>query len=525
MQKQTKIARWIALSAMGLGVFMGLLDVTVVNVALPTMAKGFNTTFTDLQWVLNAYTLVYAVTLMIMSKLGDMYGRKKIFLGSMILFVIASAINGMAPTLFILDISRGVQAVGGAGMMSLSMALVASNFDGKERGLALGILGSVIGVSSASGPLIGGYLVEHFGWPSIFYVNVPFGIIAVILTLIYVRETPSYGKNHKIDFVGMILSAIGLFAVIYGLIVKEGHPHWAWTDARVSSWLIGGIIVMVGFVFVEMRVEDPMVDIKMFKRPHFLGTIIVAFALGSGIYAYNAFLTALMQNYIGYSAVQTGVRQLAISAWSLFLGPVAGILSSRYSKKWMIVWSMLVGGVGFFLMANSISPTVTFVELWPGMVLMGIANGMVNPLLNTAGMEGTLPQDMGMVSGLLNVFRQFGTTVGVVGLGLIQDAQYENHLNIHMPSLEMSTKIMNNIKDVLVNAGPFSGHTIAFSNRMSHMPFASSLQKIVIHAYDNGMTAVAVTSGVIVVVGAIGAALLMKNHVDSVHLEVKPKRD
>lgn len=524
MEKKKKIDRWIALTAMGLGVFMGLLDVTVVNVALPTMARGFKTTFTDLQWVLNAYTLVYAVTLMIMSKLGDMYGRKKIFLGSLILFVVASAINGMAPSLFILDIGRGVQAIGGAGMMSLSMALVASNFSGKERGLALGILGSIIGVSSASGPLIGGYLVEHFGWPAIFFVNVPFGIIAVFLTVVYVRETPSYGKNHKIDLVGMILSAIGLFAVIYGLIVKEGHPHWAWTDARVSGLLISGIVVMIIFVFVEMRVEDPMIDIKMFKRPHFLGTIIVAFALGSGIYAYNAFLTALMQNYIGYSAVQTGVRQLTISAWSLVLGPVAGILSSRYSKKWMIVGSMVIGGIGFFLMANAISPVVTFVELWPGMVLMGLANGMVNPLLNTAGMEGTLPQDMGMVSGLLNVFRQFGTTVGVVGLGLIQDAQFENHLNARMPSLEMPVKVMNNIKDALVNAGPFSGHTIAFSSRMEHAPFAKALQKIVIHAYDNGMAAVAVTSGVIVIVGAIGAAFLMRSHVDSVHVEIKQNK-
>lgn len=153
-----------------LGVFMGLLDVTVVNVALPTMVRSFNTTFTNLQWVLNAYTLVYAVTLLIMSKLGDMYGRKKVFLGSLILFVIASAINGMATSLLVLDIGRGVQAIGGAGMMSLSMALVASNFSGRDRGLALGILGSVIGISTASGPLIGGYLIENFGWSSIFFM-------------------------------------------------------------------------------------------------------------------------------------------------------------------------------------------------------------------------------------------------------------------------------------------------------------------------------------------------------------------
>lgn len=521
MDKQSKSKQWIALLAMGLGVFMGLLDVTVVNVALPTMARGFNTTFTNLQWVLNAYTLVYAVTLMIMSKLGDMYGRKKVFLGSLILFVIASAINGMAPSLFILDIGRGIQAIGGAGMMSLSMALVASNFEGKQRGLALGILGSIIGVSSASGPLIGGYLVEHFGWPAIFYVNVPFGIIAVILTIFYVAETPSYGKNHKIDLVGMVLSAIGLFAIIYGLIVKESHPHWSWLDFRVSGLLIGGVIVMVIFVLVELRVEDPMMDIKMFKRPHFLGTIAVAFALGAGIYAYNAFLTALMQNYIGYSAVQTGVRQLTISAWSLILGPVAGILSARYSKKWMIVVSLLIGGLGFFSMAKAISPTVSFVELWPGMVLMGLANGMVNPLLNTAGMEGALPNEMGMVSGLLNVFRQFGTTVGVVGLGLIQDAQFENYLNANLHHISMPTQALNGIKEALINAGPFSGHSIAFSSRIEKAPFAHALQQVVIKAYDNGMAAVAITSGVIVVLGAIGAAFLMRNRMATQDIELK----
>ncbi|MDN6596972.1 MAG: MFS transporter, partial [Lentilactobacillus parabuchneri] len=154
---------------------------------------------------------------------------------------------------------------------------------------------------------------------------------------------------------------------------------------------------------------------------------------------------------------------------------------------------------------------------------MGITNGMVNPLLNTAGMEGALPQEMGMVSGLLNVFRQFGTTVGVVGLGLIQDAQYEAHLNAKMPMLEAPAKAINGIKEALINAGPFSGHTIAFSARMDHLPFAQALQKIVIHAYDNGMAAVSMTSAIIVIVGAIGAALLMRNHMASQDLELKQK--
>lgn len=520
-QKNNKTRQWIALAAMSLGVFMGLLDVTVVNVALPTMVRGFNTTFTNLQWVLNAYTLVYAVTLLIMSKLGDMYGRKKIFLGSLVLFVIASAINGMATNLLVLDIGRGVQAIGGAGMMSLSMALVASNFSGRDRGLALGILGSVIGISSASGPLIGGYLVEHFGWPAIFYVNVPFGILAVVMTMIYVKETPSYGKNQRIDLGGMVLSAAGLFAIIFGLIVKESNPHLSWVSWQVSGLLAAGLVLLVLFVIVEVHVKDPMVDVNMFKRPHFIGIIIVAFALGAGIYAYNAYLTALMQNYIGYSAIQTGVRQLTISVWSLVLGPIVGILSSRYSKKWMISVSLFVGGIGFLLIAHAIGPEVSFVDLWPGMVLMGITNGMVNPLLNTTGMEGVVPSEMGMASGLLNVFRQLGTTVGVVSLGLIQDSQYENYLNGNLGHISnMPATAVTGLKRALIEAGPFSGHGIAFSSRVNQAPFAQAFQRVVVRAYDNGMAAVSLTSAIIVILGGVGAMLLLQNHVESTKIPV-----
>lgn len=516
MTQKTSIKQWIALGAMGLGVFMGLLDVTVVNVALPTMVKAFNTTFTDIQWVLNAYTLVYAVSLMIMSKLGDMYGRKKIFLFSMLLFVLASAVNGMATNLTVLNIGRGVQAIGGSGMMSLSMALVASNFEGKSRGLALGILGSVIGVSTASGPLIGGYLVQHFDWAAIFYVNVPFGIIAAILTLIYVKETPNYGKGQKLDLIGMLLSALGLFALIYGLIVKEGHPHWNWTNLNVAGWLIAGVVILIVFIIVEARIEHPMVNLSMFKNPHFIGVVIVAFALGTGIYAFNTFLTVLMQNYMGYSATQTGLRQIVYSIWSLILGPVVGILSARFSKKWMITISLFVGGIGFLMLSHAVGPAISFAAIWPGMVLMGIANGMVNPLLNTTGMEGVKPQEMGMASGLINVFRQLGTTVGVVGLGLIQAHKYETYLNAHLGGLDMPVAAVSGLKKALIDAGPFSGHAIAFSNRVSHSPFAKSFQKVVIQAYDNGI--VALTSAIIVIVAGVAAMLLIRNHEESTDL-------
>lgn len=508
--------QWLALTAMSMGVFMGLLDVTVVNVALPTMVNDFNTNFTNLQWVLNAYTLVYAVSLLIMSKLGDMYGRKKVFLGSLILFVLASAVNGMASSLIVLDIGRGIQAIGGAGMNSLSMALVASNFSGNKRGVALGILGSVIGMSTASGPLIGGFLVENFGWPSIFYVNVPVGIVAVIMTLTFVNETPSYGQHEHIDFAGMLFSGLGLFSLIYGLIIKEGHPHWSWMDVRIGGWIIAGFILIALFIWTESRVQQPMMSLNFFKQRHFVGTIFVAFALGASLYSFNTFLTALMQNYIGYSALQTGVRQLTISGWSLVLGPISGYLGTRFSKKRMISASLLVGACGFLVMLNAMGPRVSFMDLMPGMLMIGFTNGIVSPLINTVGMEGVAPQQMGMASGLLNIFRQLGIVIGVVGFGLMQATQYENYLNTHIHTVGMPSQMTTGIHAALIKAGPFSGHTIAWSKRLTETPFAQKLQSVVVHAYDNGMAAVLIAALVVILIGSLAAAVLMRkeSHAD-----------
>lgn len=509
---QSSKRQWLALIAMCLGTFMGLLDVTVVNVALPTMATHFHETFTNLQWVLNIYTLVLAVSLLIMSKMGDMYGRKKIFLASIVIFVVASAVNGMAPNLLILNIGRAVQAIGGAGMNSLAMALVASNFAGKKRGLALGILGSVIGMSTASGPLIGGYLVEQFGWSSIFYINVPVGIITVLLTIVYVQETPSYGANDRIDFAGMILSAATLFSLIYGLIQKEAHTNWQWTNLHVAGWLIAAVILFIAFIVAERKVKAPMVDLTMFKSGHFIGTIIVALALGVAIYSFNAFLTVLMQNYIGYSAFATGLRQLTISIWSLILGPVTGILGARYSKRKMIGFSLFLGGIGFLLFMNAMTVHLSFSRMWPAMILMGITNGMVNPLLNTAGMEGVNPKEMGMASGLINVFRQIGTTIGVVGLGLVQDHRYASFLASHMDKIAgMPAAAGSAIKQALVDAGPFAVHGIAFSARMTKMPFAHGLQNVVLGAYSNSMRGITITSAIVLVIAGAAALILMRD--------------
>lgn len=244
----------------------------------------------------------------------------------------------------------------------------------------------------------------------------------------------------------------------------------------------------------------------MFKNINFIGSVLVAFALGSGIYAFNTYLTVLMQNYIGWSAFDTGIRQLALSIWSLILGPVVGILGNKFSKKWMIVAGLLVSGAGFIFLIGQLSPTMGYAQLWPTLVMIGIANGIVNPVLNSAGLEGVAPQEMGMASGLLNVFRQFGTSFGVVILGLVEANRYGNVVSQQASSLHLPEKLVNG----LIKAGPFSGHEIAFSNALSKAPFAQDLQKLVVDAFDKGLIQICYVAGTIVLIGAIGAAIFMR---------------
>ena len=508
MKKTTN--RWIALVAMSLGVFMGLLDVTVVNVALPSMAIDFKTTFSNLQWVLNAYTLMYAVSLLTVSKLGDMFGRKKIFIMSMILFTAASVVNGLAPNLLVLDIGRAVQAIGGSGMMSLSMALVASNFEGRERGTALGILGSVIGFSTAIGPLVGGFLVENFGWPSIFFINLPVGIISVYLVIRNVKETPAYGAGESIDFMGMILSAIGLFSGIYGLIQKEQHMHWAWTDMRIMGWLVASVLILALFVFVELKAKAPMMNLTLLTNRHFVGVVILAFSLGAGIFALAAYQTSLMQNYMGYSAFSTGVHQLPMSLWSLVLGPFTGVLGYKFGKKWLIAFGFTVSALGLLIFRQVTTTDFTYMQLLPLLALTGLGNAIINPMINTAAMDNINPQEIGMASGLLNVFRQIGITVGVVILGLSQTNAYETSLKTGFSGSSIPKAAATGIQQALVEAGAFSGHAIAWGQQLVKTPYAAKVQQIVVTAFDKGMIAVVTTSLVLMVIAILAALFLLK---------------
>ncbi|QBO36218.1 DHA2 family efflux MFS transporter permease subunit [Periweissella cryptocerci] len=506
--------RWLALLAISLGVFMSLIDTTVVNVALPSIQAHLNASYSDLQWVISAYTIVFSVLLLIWSKLGDLYGRKLIFLIGLVIFTIGSGLDAASTTIGWLHIFRAIQAVGGSAMMALSFAIIGSTFDNKERGIALGILSSIIGLSTASGPLLGGWLTDAFNWQSIFTINLPLGVIAVVLVLMFVPSAQEHHATGGVDFLGMLLSAGTIFTLVFGLVQKEMHATWDWGNMQVAGYLVAAVVLFILFIWRQMKAKNPMMDLSMFKSQTFVGAVVMAFFLGAGLYGFFAYLSTFMQNYAGYTAWETGLRQVAISGWSLVLGPVAGMLTNRFRHGYMLAVSTLFIGGGLLIMSFLITKTATFAELWPAFIIIGIGSGSINPPMTTAAMSSVKPQQMGMASGMISTFMQVGLSFGVVFQGLRLADGYQAGLKAHMPDLaavHVPAELITTLHNVLVKVGPFSGSAVAHSKQVLATPFAHQIQEIVRIAFDRGFVEILRIDAGLLLAGGLVSIILIKS--------------
>jgi EmrB/QacA subfamily drug resistance transporter len=406
--------KWRALVIVCVAIFMLLLDITVVNVALPDIQKELHASFTDLQWVVDAYALMLATTVLIAGTLGDLLGRKRVFLVGVGLFTAASAACGAATDPLVLNLARGVQGVGGAIMLAVSLAILSQEFHGKERGTAFGIWGATIGAAVAIGPLVGGALTTWLGWRWIFFVNLPIGVLCIVGGLRVLHE--SRNEEHGgYDLPGFATLTGGLFSFVLALL--RGND-WGWSSGREVALYVVAAVLLVAFFAIEHVSRAPMLDLGLFRVPTFVGAQIVAFAISAGIFAQFLYLTLYLQNVLGYSPIQAGLRFLPLSLVSFFVAPVAGRLSARLPVRLLLGVGLALVGVSLLLM-HGVTTHSGWTTLLPGFVVAGIGVGMVNPPLASVAVSVVEPRRAGMASGVNNTFRQVGIATGIAGLGAI----------------------------------------------------------------------------------------------------------
>ncbi|HEY3578322.1 MAG TPA: MFS transporter [Gaiellaceae bacterium] len=406
--------KWRVLIVVCVAVFMLLLDITVVNVALPDIDRELSTSFTDLQWIVDAYALTLAATMLNAGSLGDLLGRKRVFLVGIALFTIASALCGAAQSPTWLILARGAQGIGGAAMFAGSLAIISQEFHGRERGTAFGIWGATVGLAVAIGPLVGGALTTYVGWRWIFFVNIPIGVACVTAGVRELRETRDEGHGG-FDLWGLLTLTAGLFALVLGLF--RGND-WGWSSGRVIGLFLAAAAFLAAFAFVELRQAAPMFDFRLFKVPTFTGAQITAFAMSSCMFAQFLFIPLYIENVLGYSAVATGVRFLPLSLVSFVVAPIAGRLSTRVPVRLLLSGGLATIGVALLLMWG-IDLGSDWTTLLAGFIVGGIGVGLVNAPLASTAVSVVEPRRAGMASGINNTFRQVGIATGIAALGAI----------------------------------------------------------------------------------------------------------
>jgi EmrB/QacA subfamily drug resistance transporter len=406
--------KWWTLIVVCIATFMLLLDITIVNVALPKIASDLKASFSDIQWVIDAYALTLASVLLTAGALADLLGRRLVFSIGLGLFALTSLLCALSPSSLFLILARAGQGIGGAIMFATSLALLAQEFHGRERGTAFGAWGATIAASAAVGPLLGGFLTEDLGWSSIFYINVPIGIAGIVLAQAKVAESRD-PQNRRIDWIGTVTFTAALFLIVFAII--RGNAE-GWGSTLIVTLFVAGAALLVLFVISQFVQDNAMFDMSLFRKPTFTGASVVAFAISAAMFSMFLYLVLYIQTILGFSPLQTGLRFLPFTVVSFFVAAVSGNLSTRVPVRFLLSSGLLLTGVGLLLM-RGVSATSHWTVLLPGFIVAGAGVGLVNPALASTAIGVVPPQRSGMASGINNTFRQVGIATGIAVLGAI----------------------------------------------------------------------------------------------------------
>ena len=410
--------KWWILGTVSIALFMILLDVTIVNIAIPHIMTALDVSLSSIEWVLNVYVLVFAVLLLTLGKLGDLFGRRLLFLIGLGIFTIASAGCSLAPGFDFLLVSRGIQAIGGAAMMPATLSILNVEFK-ERRGLALGVWGAVAGAANALGPIIGGALVDAFSWRYIFVINIPIGIAAIIATVLIVRESTDPKVDRHIDIPGVLVISLALFCLTFALV--EGQSY-GWTSVTIVSLFALAFIGLIAFVFIQLKVRSPLAQLRLFRDRTFSAGNIVALIVMLGLIGVIFLMVLFLQIVLGFSAIKAGLTILPLPIMIMVVAPFAGRLTDRLGGRWLLFSGTLISAAGIYLMSD-LSANTTETSLILPLALCGIGIGLIMAPVTTVVMAATPVEESGMGAGILSTIRQVGSVMGISVLGAILQNQ------------------------------------------------------------------------------------------------------
>ncbi|WP_299538566.1 DHA2 family efflux MFS transporter permease subunit [uncultured Streptomyces sp.] len=490
---------WLTLVAVAFGLFMVGLDGSVVSIANPEIGRDLQASTSDLQWVTNSYLLALAAALILGGKLGDRFGRRTFYMVGVAGFTLASVAIGLMQSVEGVIAFRAVQGFFGALLMPNTLGMLRAVFPPKKFGMAVGIWAMVSSVSTALGPIVGGLLVEHVNWESVFYINAPIGIIALVVSAIVLPQSKSPTGHHRFDVPGVVLLALGMLVLVFGVVKGE---TWGWSSGSTLGTLAAGLVILVAFGWYETRIEHPLLPMRLFRSPALtIGTIITAinfFVLLGSIF----FVMLYLQNVRGFTPVEAGVRTLPLSLASVVASPLGAKLTEKFGARLTMPLGMVLqGGASFAMLGWGVDSSYT--ALWPCFIALGLGVGMVMAASSDAIVGNAPVRDGGVAGGLQATALQIGGALGTSVLISLISSRVGSTLTGELTSAGVPAPVAHGLESakdaVSMGVSPVSGD----------MP--AQLKSAVIEgsgqAFMNGVHTSALVTGVLCLLGAVVAVV------------------
>jgi EmrB/QacA subfamily drug resistance transporter len=484
--------KWLPLIAVCLGTFMLLVDVTIVNVALPDMAVDLSTSFSSLQWVIDIYALTLAALLMGLGSVADLRGRRRMYLAGLAVFAVASLTSGLAVNSVMLITARGVQGAGGAAMFATTIALLNSSYQGRDRGTAFGIWGAVAGGAAAAGPILGGLLTESLSWRWIFFVNLPVSVVAIVMSLrAFGADSPQ--RASRLDIAGLASFTAGATAATYGLIRASAD---GWAAAGTIGLLALGVLAFVAFAIIEHRSAQPLLDLSLFRHRTFTGVMVASLLLNAAAFAYLTYSSLWLQTVLQLSPVRAGLVGAApLSLAAFTVSALIGRFLQAWNVRWVIGGGMLLVGLGALLQAR-LGGQSGWATLTPGLIIAGIGVGLATPTLISSAMSAVPPRNGGMAAGAVSTARQLGYAFGIAVLGSVFSARMAHVLAAHGGSPSIAAAISGGQAQAVLAHAPASQR--------------GPLDQLIRIASASGLNAALIVAGLLGLAGGLAAIVAIR---------------